>query len=162
MSTSFKSNAVAAIGGALFAVGLVVSGMTRTEKVIGFLDLAGSWDASLAFVMVGAIGVYGVLSRVITRRKAPLFDASFHLPTRRDLDHRLLGGAALFGIGWGVAGYCPGPGLVSATTGGLPALVFVGGMTVGVLLEHQVARIRARQSMTSSPPEGSPGGRVGA
>jgi len=142
-----KSNFVAALAGALFAVGLAVSGMTKPEKVIGFLDLAGPWDASLAFVMVGAILVYGLLSRVITKRARPWFDVSFHLPTRRDLDHRLILGAAIFGIGWGLGGFCPGPGLVSATTGGAAALVFVLGMTLGTLGEHVVARIRSRQSL---------------
>ena len=142
-----KGNFVSAFAGAVFAVGLAVSGMTKPDKVIGFLDLAGSWDASLAFVMVGAIIVYGLLSRIITKRTSPMFEASFHLPTRRDLDHRLILGAAIFGIGWGLGGFCPGPGIVSATTGGASAIVFVLGMTLGTLVEHGVARIRSRQSL---------------
>lgn len=100
---------VAAFGtGALFAVGLAVSGMTKPSKVIGFLDIAGAWDASLAFVMVGAIAVHFVAHRVVMRRPSPLFDEEFHLPTRKDLDVRLILGAALFGVGWGLGGFCPG------------------------------------------------------
>ena len=135
-----KGNAVAGLAGALFGVGLAVSGMTRPEKVANFLDLAGSWDASLMFVMVGAIGVHLVASRVLRRRPAPAFEERWHLPTRKDLDAKLVVGAALFGVGWGLGGYCPGPGLVSAGAGSLAALVFVGGMTLGILVEHALAR----------------------
>ncbi len=135
-----KRNAAAFGAGALFAVGLAVSGMTRPAKVAGFLDLAGDWDASLAFVMMGAIAVHFVAHRVILRRPAPLFEGSFHLPTRRDIDLRLVLGAALFGVGWGLGGYCPGPGLVSAASGSLGAVVFVAGMTAGMLIEHGLAR----------------------
>src|SRR6185295_7370618 len=101
-------------------VGLAVSGMTRPSKVVGFLDVFGAWDASLAFVMVGAIGVHAVLQRVIARRGSPLFEDRFHLPTRRDVDARLLAGAAVFGVGWGLGGFCPGPGLVAAASGAVP------------------------------------------
>ena len=135
-----KRNAAAFGAGALFAVGLTVSGMTRPAKVVGFLDLAGDWDASLAFVMMGAIAVHFVAYRLVLRRPAPLFDGSFHLPTRRDIDLRLVLGAAVFGVGWGLGGYCPGPGLVSAAAGALGAVVFVVGMTVGMLIEQAVAR----------------------
>lgn len=135
-----KRNAAAFGAGALFAVGLAVSGMTRPAKVVGFLDLAGDWDASLAFVMMGAIAVHFVAYRLVLRRPAPLFDGSFHLPTRRDIDLRLVLGAAVFGVGWGLGGYCPGPGLVSAAAGALGAVVFVVGMTVGMLIEQAVAR----------------------
>jgi len=135
-----KRNAAAFGAGALFAVGLAVSGMTRPAKVAGFLDLAGDWDASLAFVMMGAIAVHFVAYRLVLRRPAPLFDESFHLPTRRDIDLRLVLGAAVFGVGWGLGGYCPGPGLVSAAAGALGAVVFVVGMTVGMLIEQRLAR----------------------
>lgn len=122
------------LSGGLFGAGLVVSGMTRPAKVIGFLDFLGRWDASLALVMVGAIAVHMALYRVILRRRAPLFDVRFHIPTRRDLDVRLILGAVLFGVGWGLGGYCPGPGLVSLGAGALPALVFVAVMAVGMWL----------------------------
>lgn len=130
--------------GGLFAVGLAISGMTKPSKVVGFLDLAGAWDASLAFVMVGAIAVHLVAHRLIVRRSSPLFDAKFHLPTRADLDRRLIAGAGLFGVGWGLGGFCPGPALVTAGGGSLGALVFVVGMTIGMLLEQSGSRASAR------------------
>lgn len=130
--------------GALFAVGLAVSGMTKPSKVTGFLDVAGAWDASLAFVMIGAIGVHLVGQRLVRRRSRPLFDVRFYLPTRKDLDRRLVLGAALFGVGWGLGGFCPGPGIVAAGGGGIGAIVFVLGMTLGMILEQAVARGRAQ------------------
>jgi len=126
--------------GALFGTGLLLSGMTRPSKIIGFLDIAGAWDGSLALVMVGAIAVHLVASRRILRRSAPLFDRRFHLPDRRDIDERLIAGAIIFGVGWGIAGYCPGPGLVGAAAGALPALVFVAAMIAGMLVhDRQIA-----------------------
>lgn len=138
-AASFATATSFATGG-LFAIGLGVSGMTKPSKVIGFLDLFGAWDASLVLVMVGAIAVYLVMHRLIARRAAPLFDDRFHFPTRKDLDARLLIGSSLFGIGWGLGGYCPGPGLVSAATGSLPAVTFVASMAVGMLVEQFVSR----------------------
>ena len=135
-----KSLALSFGAGGLFAIGLGVSGMAKPAKVTGFLDLFGAWDASLAFVMVGAIAVYFVAHRLILRRSRPLFDKRFHLPTRKDLDARLLIGAAIFGVGWGLGGYCPGPGLVSAATGALPAVAFVLSLAVGMKLEHALSR----------------------
>jgi uncharacterized membrane protein YedE/YeeE len=123
----------ALVTGLLFGAGLVVSGMTLPDKVIGFLNpFSGAWDPSLALVMVGAIGVHTLLLRVIVKRRAPVVDTKFHLPTRRDLDPKLIGGAALFGIGWGLGGVCPGPGLVGAVSLASPLLLFVGGMTLGM------------------------------
>ncbi len=139
-----KRNAAAFGTGALFAVGLAISGMTKPSKVVGFLDVAGAWDASLAFVMVGAIAVHFVAHRIATRRHSPLFDAKFHLPTRKDIDRRLVLGAALFGVGWGLGGFCPGPALVAGGGGSLNAIVFVAGMTIGMVLEHAVARASTR------------------
>jgi uncharacterized membrane protein YedE/YeeE len=124
------------VAGLLFGVGLAIAGMTRPEKVAGFLDITGAWDPSLAFVMVGAIGVHFVLHRLVLRRTAPLFDDRFHMPTRRDISPRLVVGAGLFGVGWGLGGFCPGPALTSAAAGALPALVFVAAMTAGMLIEH--------------------------
>ena len=139
-----KRKAAALGTGALFAVGLAISGMTKPSKVTGFLDLAGSWDASLAFVMMGAIAVHFVAHRFVMRRPSPLFDTKFHLPTRKDLDLRLILGAGLFGVGWALGGLCPGPGLVSAGSGSLNGFVFVAGMTIGIFVEHAVARATAR------------------
>lgn len=135
-----KSLAASFSSGVLFAVGLGVSGMTKPSKVVGFLDLFGAWDASLAFVMIGAIAVYLALYRVIIKRRAPLFETRFHLPTRKDLDGRLVLGAATFGVGWALGGYCPGPGLVTAASGALPAIAFVVSMAVGMKLEHVLSQ----------------------
>ncbi len=133
--------------GALFGLGLVLSGMTDPAKVIGFLDVTqvyGAWDASLAFVMGGAIAVHATTARLIRRRGLPLFDRTWHMPVRTDLDARLLGGAAVFGLGWGLAGYCPGPGLVAAAGGLSGGAVFVAAMLAGMVVEHVVlSRLRS-------------------
>jgi uncharacterized membrane protein YedE/YeeE len=147
-----KRNAVAFGTGALFAVGLAISGMTKPSKIAGFLDLAGAWDASLVLVMAGAVAVHFVAFRLITKRPYPLFDAKFHIPTRKDIDARLVLGAAIFGIGWALAGFCPGPGLVSAGSGSLGGLVFVVGMTAGILIEQAIERV-APVSPSPVPPQ---------
>jgi uncharacterized protein len=139
-----KGNLAAGAAGTLFGIGLAISGMTKPSKVAGFLDLAGAWDASLMFVMIGAIAIHFVAHKLVLRRSSPLFDTKFHLPSRKDLDPRLLGGAVLFGIGWGLGGFCPGPGLVSAASGSSSALVFVVGLTIGLLIEHATARAMTR------------------
>jgi uncharacterized membrane protein YedE/YeeE len=132
---------LAASAGALFGAGLLLSGMTQPARVIGFLDVSHGWDPSLAFVMGGAVTVYAVTFRCIRRGRArPWFDGTFHLPTRRDIDVSLLAGAALFGIGWGLGGFCPGPGLVAAAAGSGTGVVFVGAMLGGMLLQHRSVR----------------------
>ena len=118
--------------GVLFGVGLVVSGMTQASKVVAFLDFAGDWDPSLAFVMAGAIAVYSSLSLVIRRRLTPLHAAAFSLPSRRDLDVPLVLGAVVFGVGWGLSGWCPAPSIVAAGTGERTALVFLLAMLIGM------------------------------
>jgi uncharacterized protein len=147
-----KANLVAAGAGALFGVGLAVSGMTKPAKVVGFLDLFGAWDASLAFVMAGAIAVHLVAHRLLTRRSSPLFDTRFHLPTRKDIDPRLVLGAGIFGVGWALAGFCPGPGLVTAASGATAALVFVVGMIAGMTIEHGVSSALARAPSGKAAP----------
>lgn len=121
--------------GLLFAIGLAVSGMTQPGKVVGFLDFFGNWDPSLAFVMGGAVIVNLLLFKFTTkRREQPLFDKKFRIPTRSDIDWQLIGGAGLFGVGWGLAGYCPGPGLTALGSGTATAFTFVGAMVGGMLL----------------------------
>jgi uncharacterized membrane protein YedE/YeeE len=117
--------------------------MTRPQKVLGFLDVTGAWDASLAFVMLGAVLVYAVAYRVIIRRDAPLFDTKFHVPVRAHVDAPLVIGAALFGIGWGLGGYCPGPALVALGAVAPHALAFAAAMTAGIALQHLTAKKRA-------------------
>ncbi len=131
-----RPNVTAFLSGALFAAGLGVGGMTQPAKVVGFLDITGDWDPSLAFVMLGAIGVNIILFRFILKRVGPVFGSVFQLPNRKDIDPRLVLGAALFGAGWGLGGYCPGPGLVSLAGGALPALIFVLTMAAGMLFQH--------------------------
>jgi len=132
--------------GALFAVGLVVGGMTQPLKVIGFLDVSGgSWDPSLAFVMGGALVVYGVAFRLITKRATPVFGRRFQIPTRKDMPPRLFIGAALFGIGWGLAGFCPGPAVVAAGSGMKEALLFLPGMIGGMALFNAYETWRSHQ-----------------
>jgi len=125
---------VALASGLLFGLGLAVSGMTRPEKVRGFLDFFRHWDPSLTFVMGGAVLVHAVAYRLITRRSSPVFAAKFALPTRRDLDAKLLVGAGVFGVGWGLGGYCPGPGITSLVTGAAPVAAFVAAMLVGIAI----------------------------
>ena len=122
--------------GLLFALGLGVSGMTDANKVIGFLNVAGTWDPSLAFVMVGAIGVHLATYRWIIKRPSPVFADGFLIPTITDINPRLVGGAALFGVGWGLGGFCPGPGVVSSTGLGSAALTFTGCMLLGMVVFH--------------------------
>ncbi len=120
--------------GLVFGLGLVVAGMTQPAKVVGFLDFTGNWDPSLAFVMVGAILVHWLLYRFILHWPSPIFASSFGIPKRRDIDKRLVTGSAVFGLGWGLAGYCPGPGLVSLGSLGAKSFVFVATMLTGMLL----------------------------
>lgn len=125
---------VAAALGALFGAGLLLSGMTRQDKVVGFLDVfSGAWDPSLALVMVGAIGVHAALWRLIRRRGQPLLARSFSLPTKKDIDARLVLGSALFGMGWGLGGICPAPGLVVITSWSSTLMLFAGGMVLGLV-----------------------------
>lgn len=126
--------AIPLASGVLFALGLAIGGMTQPENVIGFLDFAGDWKPGLALVMAGAVAVYLPLYRLATKRKAPVLGGTFSIPTRRDIDIRLLAGAAVFGIGWGVAGFCPGPGIASLASGSTPAIVFVVSMLTGMVL----------------------------
>ncbi len=114
--------------GALFGAGLLLAGMTQPSKVIAFLDVGGAWDPTLAFVMAGAIAVHVLGLRLV----AP----ALRKPSRTGIDVRVVAGSAIFGVGWGLAGYCPGPALVSLGEGGTAALVFVGAATAGMLVQH--------------------------
>ncbi|CAN1518122.1 COG2391 Predicted transporter component [Burkholderiaceae bacterium] len=120
--------------GVLFGLGLMISGMTNPAKITAFLDLAGPWDPSLLFVMGGAVLVGLIAFYLAKKRTESFFGGAMHLPTRRDIDRPLIIGSALFGIGWGLAGFCPGPALVSLGTGELKAVVFVIAMLAGMVL----------------------------
>lgn len=141
---AFRQPPAAFAIGLLFGVGLTVAQMTNPAKVLAFLDLAGAWDPSLALVMGAALLVSGLGFRLVWRRRQPLFGGRFQVPSRDDLELRLFGGAALFGVGWGLAGYCPGPALAGLTLGGPRAWLFVAAMLTGMLLFELVERVHAR------------------
>ena len=130
----------ALVAGVVFGAGLALSQMTNPTKVQNFLDFLGTWDPSLALVMGGALAAAALRFPQVTRRGAPLFASHFALPTRRDLDPELLVGAALFGVGWGLAGLCPGPALAGLATGVPGVAVFVAAMLAGMAIHRWVYR----------------------
>ncbi|HET8848779.1 MAG TPA: YeeE/YedE family protein [Marinobacter sp.] len=129
--------------GLLFGIGLIVSGMANPEKVLGFLDLAGQWDPSLAFVMGGAIMVGLVAFTIARKRTLSFLGLTMKLPTNRTIDRRLVIGSVVFGVGWGIAGFCPGPALVALGGGEIKAVVFVASMVTGMILFEFLERWRA-------------------
>lgn len=131
---------VALVCGVVFGAGLAIAGMTNPAKVLAFLDLAGAWDPTLAFVMGGALAVSAVGYAIARRRPRPWLADAFAIPTLQDLDARLLGGAALFGVGWGLVGLCPGPALASLARGSADVIVFVAAMVAGVLAHRLATR----------------------
>ncbi|HLK87681.1 MAG TPA: DUF6691 family protein [Candidatus Binataceae bacterium] len=136
-----KALLVSFFSGIVFALGLGISGMTRPIKVIGFLDFTGKWDASLAFVMLGAIAVYSIAYRLVRGRRAPLLGERFLIPERMDIDRNLIAGAAMFGAGWGLAGFCPGPAITSLASGAAPVALFVIAMVAGIYLHGAFTRL---------------------
>lgn len=126
-------NAVSLAVGFIFAIGLAVAGMTQPQKIINFLN-PWAWDPSLLFVMLGAIGVHSLTYPLVRKRASPLLDSHWHVPTRKDVSSRLVLGSALFGIGWGLGGFCPGPGVASLASGHFQVFVFVAAMIVGMLI----------------------------
>lgn len=145
--------------GLIFSAGLLISGMNLPEKVLGFLDIFGAWDATLAFVMAGAVAVSAIGFALARRRAAPVFATKFSWPERRDIDAPLVAGAVLFGIGWGLVGLCPGPALVNLAGLSLPIVVFVVAMVIGMLgyelwQRQSVANSAAQSSLAATPSDG--------
>lgn len=136
----------AAAAGVLFGVGLGISGMSRPTKVLAFLDVAGAWDPSLAFVMMGAIGVHCLAVVIAKRRERTAFGGIFHWPSPATVDKPLLAGAAVFGVGWGLGGLCPGPALLGAASGSAASILFVVAMIAGMVARHASARREAARS----------------
>jgi len=133
---------VSALGaGFLFGIGLWLSGMANPRKVLGFLDVAGDWDASLMFVMGGAVVVTGIAFRFVLKREKPFFSETFHLPLKKSIDLPLVAGSAIFGVGWGIAGYCPGPALTALSTLSAESMVFVAAMIGGGFLHRALERL---------------------
>jgi uncharacterized membrane protein YedE/YeeE len=154
-----KQLVVAAVAGVIFALGLGVSGMTNPDKILGFLDVTGRWDPSLLLVMVGAIGVHLGPAQWAMRAQRPLLGGDFERPHRTTVDGALISGSVLFGIGWGAAGYCPGPALVDLVAPSPSLLVFVGAMALGTALFLYGRRLRLTTAGHAKPIE--PGAAAG-
>jgi len=132
---------VSLFSGLVFGVGLVLSGMTNPDKVLNFLDVAGHWDPSLLFVLGGAVGVTVLSFRFILRRKAPLLEDHFHLSDAKKIDGRLVAGALVFGLGWGISGYCPGPALTLLANPGWETWIFLPAMLLGLFVHKATSRL---------------------
>jgi uncharacterized membrane protein YedE/YeeE len=130
---------IALLCGALFGAGVCLSGMVRPSKVLGLLDFGGAWDASLMFVMASAMVLHVVAWQLVKARRAPRFGAAFPSPPSPIVDVRLVGGAALFGIGWGISGYCPGPAIVSILSGATSSFVFLGAVAISMAVFDRIA-----------------------
>ena len=142
----------ALLAGLVFGIGLIVSGMANPEKVLGFLDLAGDWDPSLAFVMAGAIAVGAIAFTFARKRTVSLLGLQMKMPTATQVDRRLVGGSLMFGAGWGIAGFCPGPALVALGAGEAKAVVFVVAMLVGMGIFELLERRGATRGGTGPTP----------
>jgi uncharacterized protein len=130
----------ALLAGGVFGFGLALAGMIDPLKVLGFLDLYGDWDASLLLVLGGAVSIAAISFRLVLRRSAPVLDERFHLPPARSVDAALVGGAAIFGVGWGLGGYCPGPAIASLAYANPEALWFVPAMLLGAGVQRWLTR----------------------
>ena len=139
MNKMIKQDGLALIAGMIFGIGLGLSQMIDRQRVLGFLDVTGTWDPTLLFVLDGAVGVTVIAFRFVLRRSTPIFDGKFHLPTRTDIDGPLVLGAALFGIGWGIAGYCPGPGISALVIGSWNPILFLASMVAGMAVYRAYA-----------------------
>jgi len=137
---------IAYLIGLIFGVGISLSGMANPAKVLNFFDLAGTWDPSLAFVMGGAVLVTFVGYRWVLNRPKPLFEAHFGLPTRTDIDLRLVSGAVIFGIGWGIAGFCPGGALPALGTGNSMVILFVVSLLVGIVVTSLLDNVLRKEN----------------
>ncbi|WP_423187122.1 DUF6691 family protein [Alishewanella sp. d11] len=129
---------IAFLAGLLMSLGMAISQMIDPQKVLSFLNVTGNWDPSLIFVMVGALAVYSIGFYLVLKRPAPLFDKAFYLPTQQQLDKPLLIGAAVFGIGWGMVGYCPGPALSAVSSFSSGTLGFIAAMVIGWFIAKRV------------------------
>lgn len=148
--TGLRSIATALPAGLLFGLGLAVSGMIDPAQVLGFLDVAGAWNPSLAFVLVGAVAVSAAGYALARRWTRPLFAAKFDLPAAAAIDIRLVLGAAIFGVGWGLAGFCPGPAIASLSLGLPHSIAFVIAMLVGMAFHHAIVARPQRPTQASS------------
>jgi len=139
-----KNLIAALLAGTLFGVGLSVGGMTEASRIVGVMDIAGPWDPTLVLVLLAAVVTYFVMYRFIVPRGAPLFAAKFEIPTRRDINLRLISGAGMFGVGWALSGYCPGPAVASLPSGQVQTIVVVLAMAAGMILFDLAPIVRLR------------------
>lgn len=142
------------LSGLLFGLGLVISGLFSPAKVLGFLDFAGNWDASLAFTLAAAVATTAAGYRLAFAHRKPLLGGSFQLPSASEIDLRLVAGAALFGIGWGLVGFCPGPAIAALATGSGPALIFTAAMLTGMALARGIDTLNVRAVAAPAQPRG--------
>ncbi len=133
---------ISLISGVLFGFGLALAGMTDPQKVLAFLDITGEWDASLMLVLAAAVGVTATSFHLILRRSTPVFDTEFHLPEKSAIDSPLIIGSIIFGIGWGISGYCPGPAVALLAAPGRETLIFLPAMLGGWLLFAAMTKVR--------------------
>lgn len=134
---------VAFVCGLVFGIGLIVSQMSNPEKVIGFLDISGQWDPSLSLVMAGAVAVFSIAVLLSRGRQKPLLESRFHVPEKTRLDKSLISGSVIFGMGWGLAGFCPGPAIVSSGFGEPRVWAFVAAMLLGTFLSRTILKRKA-------------------
>ncbi len=134
------------IAGLIFGIGIAISGMANPAKVLNFFDIAGTWDPSLIFVMGGALVVTFIGYKLVLGREAPLVDTQFFVPTSRTLDARLIGGSLVFGVGWGIAGFCPGGALPAIGTGRVDVLIFTAALIAGILIAKNLQTRSAQKS----------------
>jgi len=151
MSTRRNDRALALACGALFGTGVCVSGMVRPSKILAFLDLRGDWDPSLLLVMGAALALQAVAWGIVRRMRAPVLGGRFPGPSTGGIDARLAGGAALFGVGWGLGGFCPGPAMVSTVSGATGSLVFVASMAAGMLGYQWLDAVAGKQDEAMTP-----------
>lgn len=137
---------VSFISGITFAVGLSISGMTKPSKVQGFLDIFGQWDYSLAFVMVGGILVHTIAYLIKKKTSKPMLNPDYQVPNNKTIDKNLILGGVLFGMGWGLAGFCPGPGITALASGALEPLIFVVSMTVGMFAFDLFQKVQSKKA----------------
>jgi len=133
------------VTGLIFGLGISVSGMANPAKVINFFDFAGAWDGSLVMVMISAFVVTAIGYRLVFRKAAPIFEPKFQVPTSRVIDARLLGGSALFGVGWGISGFCPGASIPALGTGNGQVLIFTGSLLAGIFTARWLMRVTAKR-----------------
>ncbi len=134
MNKTIKQDGLALAAGTLFGVGLGLSQMTDRQRVLGFLDVAGIWDPTLFFVLAGAVAFTVIAFRFVLRRPTPLLDKKFYVPDSNAIDSRLVVGAAIFGVGWGISGYCPGPGIAALAIGSWNPVLFVVALAIGMFV----------------------------